>query len=36
VERHGDRLQEVAVEDRGVIADIDTPSDYQKATSRRR
>jgi molybdenum cofactor cytidylyltransferase len=36
VARHGDSVQEVAVEDRGVIVDIDTPSDYQKATSRRR
>jgi len=35
VERHRDSLQEVAVEDRGVLADIDTPSDYVKATSRR-
>ena len=34
VERHRDSLKEVPVEDRGVLVDIDTPSDYSKAKSR--
>jgi molybdenum cofactor cytidylyltransferase len=36
VERHRDRLLEVAVEDEGVLFDIDTPSDYLNANSSRR
>jgi len=35
VERHSESLREVAVEDSGVLFDIDTPSDYSKATSSR-
>jgi molybdenum cofactor cytidylyltransferase len=33
VERHHESLQEVAVEDKGVLVDIDTPSDYLKDKS---
>jgi len=33
VERHRDGLKEVPVEDRGVLVDIDTPSDYSKVKS---
>jgi molybdenum cofactor cytidylyltransferase len=33
VERHRGSLREVPVEDRGVLVDIDTPSDYSKATA---
>jgi molybdenum cofactor cytidylyltransferase len=32
VEAHRDKLVEVEVEDKGVVFDIDTPSDYEKAT----
>ena len=33
VERHRESLREVAVEDSGVLIDVDTPSDYSKALS---
>jgi len=36
VNRHRDILQEVAVDDRGILVDIDTPSDYQEAGLRRK
>jgi molybdenum cofactor cytidylyltransferase len=36
VERHRDALKEVVVEDQGILADIDTPSDYLEAKSPRR
>jgi len=36
VQRHQDGLKEVAVEDRGILVDIDTPSDYLKASRTRK
>lgn len=36
VEEHRDEMLEVEVDDRGVVVDLDTPSDYSKATAQRK